>query len=216
MLAAGVAADADPQLLVHTAQPLVHHTSPLISSLTYSAPVVYKTAEKTVETADVKKIETPLVYTHQPLAYTHPLTYTHYPLTHPLVYKAAEKVEKKEGEEVPAKTLIYSAPTAYYNTHPVAYHTPAVAYEAVPQYVAKNGEVEHKVYKRDAEADADPQLFFNTYGYLPTATSYKYVSAPAATTTYTYARQPAVTYSAPSTYAYGSYAAPIYQPQYVF
>ena len=99
--------------------------------------------------------------------------------------------------------------------------------------MAKNGDLEHKVYKREAEAeaDADAQVFYNTYGYWPTGyTGLKTVSpivkaAPAVsytrtvpTTTYaagiptTYAGVP-TTYSAPLAYTHGAYPAP-YAGQY--
>ena len=228
LLAAGASAEADPQLLLqpYHHQPLIH-TSPLIKTLaspavTYTSPLVYKTAEKTAEMM-TKKVE------HKPVVYTMPM-YNMY--KNPVMYTnpMETKVENVMYNAQPAKHVVYNtAPIASPYYSPMMYHAnPTVvvkAAEPMPKYVAKNGEIEHKVYKREAEAepeaDAEAQVFYNTYGYWPTGyTGYKTMSAPAMSytnavpaTTYTHAMpmtsyahaMPTTTYSAPLTYTNGVY-----------
>merc|ERR1711971_138227 len=80
-----------------------------------------------------------------------------------------------------------------------------------PSYIAKNGAVQH-VVKREAEAEADPALIYNT----PLASTYAYNQVAPLTTTYShggfvsspYVAAPAVrTVSAPLTTYAASYAA---------
>lgn len=94
----------------------------------------------------------------------------------------------------------YTSPlvSAYQPAVYSGYHAPA-AYAAVvpvaqgPKYVAKNGEVEHVVYKREAEAEAEAQFpFYGNVAYgAPAYTPY---GVPAYTG---YAGVPAVAYNTP-------------------
>ncbi|TRY67845.1 hypothetical protein TCAL_15852 [Tigriopus californicus] len=153
----------------------------------------------------------PLAYTSQyaPLAYT---TYAASPLMKAMDPKAEKdmKVEMEPKQKIEYQYQPYAsvaAPWAYkmplttaYQTYasaalPLAYNVPLA-----PKYQAKNGDVEHTVYKREAEAEADAQFLYN--GYYPYTT---YAAAPAAT----WAATPA--WAAYSPY----YAAPVVANKYV-
>lgn len=95
-------------------------------------------------------------------------------------YKAPEMPEMKMDEKaMEKKAVVYANPYVY--THPVAYHAPVayhtpVTYQVpvVPRYHAKSAEgVEHKVYKREAEAEADPFTVYN-YGFPYAYNNYAY------------------------------------------
>ena len=156
---------------------------------------------------------TPVV--QSPLAYT-PYTYIAKPIE---MKKAEEKKPEEEMKEI--KPVVYASPLAYnyantfpyttsappaVYTHPTVYADPAPVYyskiEAIPKYHAKNGEVEHKVYKRSA--DADPALLY--------ANAFTGYSTAAAAPFYPYAAS-TYAYSAAFPYNYGfNYAAsPYYQ-----
>merc|ERR1712227_699808 len=143
---------------------------------------------------------------HVPHVYTHQTPYVY----KPVVYKAPE---------VKAPAVTYAAPVTY--THqvaaPVAYttHHQSMVYNA-PAYVPTF----HSLHKREAEAEAeaDPQVFYNTYGYYPQGytapVAYTHQVAPVVYTkpevevkkveqpavTYAYPVQTPVTYTAPVTY----------------
>merc|ERR1711988_474705 len=153
--------------------------------------------------AAMYKAHVPHVYTHQT-----PYVYNY----NPVVYKAPE---------VKAPAVTYAAPVTYTQqaATPVTYTTPfahqSMVYNA-PAYVPTF----HSLHKREAEAEAeaDPQVFYNTYGYYPQGytapVTYTHQVAPVAYTkpevevkkveqpavTYAYPVQTPVTYTAPVTY----------------
>merc|ERR1711881_153254 len=93
---------------------------------------------------------------------THPysgLTHAYSGLTHP--YAAMT-----HGYYNP---LVYKSPVVT-NVAPVA--TPLGKSLGLPKYIAKNGPVEHVVHKREAEAEAEPALFYSTHGVYPTTYSH--------------------------------------------
>jgi len=155
---------------------------------THQTPYVYNAVKPVTYTAPVVKAVKPVTYT-APVAYTHsvaaPVTYTHQ-VAAPLTY-----------------THSVAAPVTY--THP--YHH---AYPYAPQAYQVP-----RLHKREAEAEAeaDPQVFYNTYGYYPQGytapyapvvytqpkvepVEYKKVEKPAVTYTYPFQTAP-VTYTAP-------------------
>merc|ERR1712045_328400 len=113
--------------------------------------------------------------------------------------------------------VTYTAPVTYthqtpyvYNYNPVAYttHHQSMVYNA-PAYVPAF----HSLHKREAEAEAeaDPQVFYNTYGYYPQGytapVTYTHQVAPVVYTKpeveVKKVEQPAVTYTVPT------YTAPV-------
>ena len=179
--------------------------------------MIYKTAEKVEKTeeAEVKEFK-PVVYTNQvyPQAYHTPYYYTpkvelkkaedveSKPIvyTQPMAYANQPMAYAQQPFAYAQQPLTYAHQPTTYAHQPVTYahqsmtyaHPTQVVYKAaepVPKYVAKNGEVEHKVFKRDAEADAEAQVYYNTYGSWPMG-----YAAPATYNT-------AATYAAPLTYA---------------
>merc|ERR1711953_1499843 len=97
--------------------------------------------------AAMYKAHVPHVYTHQaPYVYNYnPVVYTQPKVADPRVYVAAP--------------VTYTAPVAYTTHHQSMVYNHAYPY--APQY--------HTLHKREAEAEAeaDPQVFYNTYGYYP-------------------------------------------------
>eukprot|EP00095_Tigriopus_kingsejongensis_P002682 maker-scaffold1005_size71811-snap-gene-0.9 protein:Tk02682 transcript:maker-scaffold1005_size71811-snap-gene-0.9-mRNA-1 annotation:"low quality protein: unconventional myosin-xv" len=96
-----------------------------------------------------------------------------------MVETYAQPKEMKMAEEAAVKVEYKPYMTPYganaFAT-PYAYATPYAtpfAYKVLPRYQAKNGEVEHTVYKREAEADA--QFLYN--GFYPYTSTY--AAAPA-------------------------------------
>merc|ERR1711862_738413 len=127
------------------------------AKVAHHAAVVHDTAVhmQAKANAAMYKAHVPHVYTHQA-----PYVYNY----NPVVYKAPE---------VKAPAVTYAAPVTYthqtpyvYNYNPVAYttHHQSMVYNA-PAYVPTF----HSLHKREAEAEAeaDPQVFYNTYGYYP-------------------------------------------------
>merc|ERR1711953_613786 len=175
--------------------------------------------------AAMYKAHVPHVYTHQtPYVYNHQTPYVYN--YNPVVYKAPEVKAPAVTYAVPVTyTHQVAAPVIYTNHEqvaaPVTYTTPfthqSMVYNA-PAYVPTF----HSLHKREAEAEAeaDPQVFYNTYGYYPqgyTAPVYTQQVAPVVYTnvvkqtpaqdrkveqpavTYTYPVAP-LTYTAPVTY----------------
>merc|ERR1712241_1374947 len=122
------------------------------AKVAHNAAVVHDTAVhmQAKANAAMYKAHVPHVYTHHT-----PYVYNY----NPVVYKAPE---------VKAPAVTYTAPVTY--THPVASpvtytpHHQNMVYNA-PAYVPTF----HSLHKREAEAEAeaDPQVFYNTYGYYP-------------------------------------------------
>jgi len=197
-----------------------HHLAPV--TYTHGAPVVYSNVAKTVVTAPVVKkvVTTPVVsYTG---VYNTPLVHT--PWRHTLIKREAEA----EAEADPHHLLIngVNTYTGLYNgvphvAHPITYTqapvTAPVYYTHVPKPVVKTvvpttvGSIynyaplaynTHFIKREaDAEAEADPALFYSNYGY-----THQY---PAYTTGYTtghYAyNPPAYGYNTPYNYGYTTY-----------
>lgn len=120
---------------------------------------------------------TPLAYTghYAPLAYT---TYAASPLIKAMEPKTEEdmKVDMESVKKIEYQYQPYAAAPWGYQM-PLTYASAALplTYKVAvaPKYQAKNGEVEHTVYKREAEADA--QFLYN--GFYPYTTTY--AAAPA-------------------------------------
>merc|ERR550532_3118150 len=136
--------------------------------------------------AEMYKAQMPFVYTHQT----------------PYVYNAVKPVTYTAPVVKAVKPVTYTAPVAY--THsvaaPVTYTHP---YHQAYPYAPQAYQVP-RLHKREAEAEAeaDPQVFYNTYGYYPQG-----YTAPYAPVVYTQPKvepveykkveKPAVTYSYP-------------------
>lgn len=131
------------------------------------------------------------------LALQQPLTYAVVPQTQYVkkvddVVEVVAEPEKVEKVEAP-KVAVYTAPKQVLSYGAVPYaalpYTTAqvIQPQVVPKYVAKNGEVEHIVVKREAEAD--PQLIYSAatpYAYNP------YVYSAAVAQPVVYNAQPVV------------------------
>merc|ERR1712062_712140 len=148
--------------------------------------------------------QTPYVYNYNPVVYTQPkvadprlhVVYTQPKVADPRVYVAAP--------------VTYTAPVAYTTHHQSMVYNHAYPY--APQY--------HTLHKREAEAEAeaDPQVFYNTYGYYPQGytapVTYTQQVAPVVYTNVVKqtpaqdrkVEQPAVTYAYPN---YPVYKAPV-------
>merc|ERR1712033_1008 len=177
--------------LTHSYSGLTHPYTAL--SHGYYNPLVYKTPGAHIINKREAEADPALFYSGVlPSTYTagRPLVYN------PLTYRAPFAPV--------VSTYSHSAlPVTSYTTHSVAAPTQVVSnYEApdhytadatplgkalgVPSYVSKNGELEHVVEKREAEAD--PAVVYS--GVLPT--TYSHGVLP---TTYTHGVAPAVTYN---------------------
>jgi len=177
---------------VHTpyvyAAPKVHtpvvYTAPKVHTPTvvYKAPEVeYKTVEhEHVSTPAVQRYVAPVTYTtqyQQPLVYTHqnvaPVTYTTHHST-PFVY--THHLAKREAEADPQvfyNTYGYYPQQQYYTNQyvmPYTYNTAAYTYQNVAPVTYTTQYQQPLVYTHHLakrEAEADPQVFYNTYGYYP-------------------------------------------------
>jgi len=186
-------------LALAAADPVMDTPSVQAAKVAHHAAVVHDTAVhmQAKANAAMYKAHVPHVYTHQT-----PYVYNY----NPVVYKAPE---------VKAPAVTYAAPVTYthqtpyvYNYNPVAYttHHQSMVYNA-PAYVPTF----HSLHKREAEAEAeaDPQVFYNTYGYYPQGYTpvYTHQVAPVVYTKpeveVKKVEQPAVTYTVPT------YTAPV-------
>merc|ERR1711983_576414 len=184
------------------AEPVMDTPSVQAAKVAHHAALVHDTAVhmQAKANAAMYKAHVPHVYTHHT-----PYAYNYNP-----VYKAPE---------VKAPAVTYAAPVTY--THPVAApvaytqqvapvtyttHHQSMVYNA-PAYVPTF----HSLHKREAEAEAeaDPQVFYNTYGYYPQGYTpvYTHQVAPVVYTKpeveVTKVEQPAMTYTVPT------YTAPV-------
>merc|ERR1712038_1131680 len=153
VLALAAAAFAEPE-----ADPALLYNSPVYSRLgLYRSPVVSNVYTAPVAPAVYK---TPVVY-KSPVVYKTPVVSTH--VAAPVVsapvstYSVAAPVVR-----APVSTYSVAAPTQVvtnYNSpaHYAAQATPLGKALGLPQYVAKNGALEHVVQKREAEAEAQPE-----------------------------------------------------------
>merc|ERR1712033_114599 len=157
VLALAAVAFAEPE-----ADPALLYNSPVYSRLgLYRSPVV-----SNVYTAPVA----PAVY-KTPVVYKSPVVSTH--VAAPVVsapvstYSVAAPVVRAPvvstySVAAPVSTYSVAAPTQVvtnYNSpaHYTAQATPLGKALGLPQYVAKNGNLEHVVHKREAEAEAEPE-----------------------------------------------------------
>merc|ERR1712038_1465830 len=177
VLALAAVAFAEPE-----ADPALLYNSPVYSRLgLYRSPVVSNVYTAPVAPAVYK---TPVVY-KSPVVYKTPVVSTHV--------------------AAPVSTYSVAAPTQVvtnYNSpaHYTAQATPLGKALGLPQYVAKNGALEHVVQKREAEAEAEPEadpLLYTAGVHAPvTYTGLHAAVAPAVT--YTGLNKvvaPAVTYT---------------------
>jgi len=201
-------------LALAAADPVMDTPSVQAAKVAHHAAVVHDTAVHMQAKANAAMYKA-----HVPHVYQTPYVYNY----NPVVYKAPE---------VKAPAVTYTAPVTYtqqavapvtYTHHqvatPVTYTTPfahqSMVYNA-PAYVPTF----HSLHKREAEAEAeaDPQVFYNTYGYYPQGytapVTYTHQVAPVVYTkpevevkkveqpamTYAYPVQTPVTYTAPVTY----------------
>merc|ERR1712020_701065 len=189
-------------LALAAADPVMDTPSVQAAKVAHHAAVVHDTAVhmQAKANAAMYKAHVPHVYTHQT-----PYVYNY----NPVVYKAPE---------VKAPAVTYAAPVTYthqtpyvYNYNPLAYttHHQSMVYNA-PAYVPTF----HSLHKREAEAEAeaDPQVFYNTYGYYPQGYTpvYTHQVAPVVYTKpeveVKKVEQPAVTYTVPN---YPVYRSPV-------
>merc|ERR1712020_172513 len=189
-------------LALAAAEPVMDTPSVQAAKVAHHAAVVHDTAVhmQAKANAAMYKAHVPHVFTHQT-----PYVYNY----NPVVYKTPE---------VKAPAVTYTAPVTYthqtpyvYNYNPVAYTTrhQSMVYNA-PAYVPTF----HSLHKREAEAEAeaDPQVFYNTYGYYPQGYTpvYTHQVAPVVYTNpeveVKKVEQPAVTYTVPN---YPVYRTPV-------
>jgi len=190
-------------LALAAADPVMDTPSVQAAKVAHHAAVVHDTAVhmQAKANAAMYKAHVPHVYTHQT-----PYVYNY----NPVVYKAPE---------VKAPAVTYTAPVTY--THPVAspiaynYQVAPVTYTTHHQSMVYNAPAYvptfHSLHKREAEAEAeaDPQVFYNTYGYYPQGYTpvYTHQVAPVVYTKpeveVKKVEQPAVTYTVPT------YTAPV-------
>jgi len=184
-------------LALAAAEPVHDTPSVQAAKVAHNAAVVHDTAVHMQAKANAAMYKA-----HVPHVYQTPYVYNY----NPVVYKAPE---------VKAPAVTYAAPVTYthqtpyvYNYNPVAYttHHQSMVYNA-PAYVPTF----HSLHKREAEAEAeaDPQVFYNTYGYYPQGYTpvYTHQVAPVVYTKpeveVKKVEQPAVTYTVPT------YTAPV-------
>jgi len=192
-------------LALAAAEPVMDTPSVQAAKVAHHAAVVHDTAVHMQAKANAAMYKA-----HVPHVYQTPYVYNY----NPVVYKAPE---------VKAPAVTYTAPVTYtqqavapvtYTHHqvatPVTYTTPfahqSMVYNA-PAYVPTF----HSLHKREAEAEAeaDPQVFYNTYGYYPQGYTpvYTHQVAPVVYTKpeveVKKVEQPAVTYTVPT------YTAPV-------
>merc|ERR1719219_1432659 len=209
--------EADPALVYSSLSGLTHPYSGLTHPYTalshgYYNPLVYKTPGAHIVNKREAEADPALFYSGVlPSTYTagRPLVYN--PLTYKLpaapyastYSQSALPVTSYATQSVAAPTQVvsnYEAPDHY-----TAHATPLGKALGVPSYVAKNGELEHVVEKREAEAD--PAVVYSgvlpttyTHGVLPT--TYSHGVLP---TTYSHGVVP-TSYShgvLPTTYTHG-------------
>merc|ERR1712038_1985401 len=150
VLALAAVAFAEPE-----ADPALLYNSPVYSRLgLYRSPVV-----SNVYTASVAPVvyKTPVVSTHvaAPVVSAPVSTYS---VAAPVVRAPVSTY----SVAAPVSTYSVAAPTQVvtnYNSpaHYTAQATPLGKALGLPQYVAKNGALEHVVHKREAEAEAEPE-----------------------------------------------------------
>merc|ERR1711974_291202 len=149
--------------------------APVVSTFSHSAlPVTSYTAHSVASVPAVTNVAPITTYTAPVVS--HKIA--------PVVSHSALPVTSYAAHTVAAPTQVvsnYEAPDHY-----TAHATPLGKALGVPSYVAKNGELEHVVEKREAEAD--PAVVYS--GVLPT--TYSHGVLP---TTYTHGVVPAVTYN---------------------
>merc|ERR1712002_894680 len=161
--------------------------APAVSTYSHSAlPVTGYTAHSVASVPAVTNVAPITTYTAPVVS-----TYSHSAL--PVTSYAAQSVA------APTQVVSKQAPDHY-----LAHATPLGKALGVPSYVSKNGELEHVVEKREAEAD--PAVVYSgvlpttySHGVLPTTynhgvlpTTYSQGVLP---TTYTHGVAPAVTYN---------------------
>merc|ERR1712033_58481 len=194
VLALAAVAFAEPE-----ADPALLYNSPVYSRLgLYRSPVVSNVYTAPVAPAVYK---TPVVY-KSPVVYKTPVVSTH--VAAPVVsapvstYSVAAPVVRAPvstySVAAPVSTYSIAAPTQVvtnYNSpaHYTAQATPLGKALGLPQYVAKNGNLEHVVQKREAEAEAEPEADADPLLYTAG------VHAPVSYTGLHAAVAPAVTYT---------------------
>ncbi|TRY67206.1 hypothetical protein TCAL_02782 [Tigriopus californicus] len=112
---------------------------------------------------------------------------------------AAAKAEAQFGYYAGAygSPLVSAFQPAHYSAYAApVHHAAVVPVVQGPKYVAKNGKVEHIVYKREAEAEAEADAQYPYYGYAAGAPVAAYT--PYGVSAYNgYAGVPAVAYNTP-------------------
>merc|ERR1712170_178862 len=212
--------ESDPQYLVHTPYTYTHHTAgyvqhPSGAVVPDDTPSVKAAKAQHFHAKAVEYAKKPFVYTyaHTPVvaptvAYTKPVTYAYPTVARPTV--AYHSLFKRDAEADPqvyynsynpyVYTHNYATPSVYNYAYPQVYtYTPQVYShhaKTVTHVTSPYSYVKHFV-KRAADAEADPQFYYNTYS------PYNYYNYNAYTPYYnTYAH----TYGYPSyynTHAYG-------------
>merc|ERR1712054_53767 len=181
--------EADPALfysgLTHPYTSLTHG---IYNPLVYKTPVVHSAVSAPVvaKVAPVTTYAVPKVVDHKIVS-----TYAGVPVTAhgalPLTYNTQAVA--------PATQIV----TNYKNpVHYTAEATPFGKALGLPKYVAKNGNLEHVVHKREADAEADPALVYTGvagvhHGVVPT--TYAHAINQVVPSTYTHAINPVVTYA---------------------
>jgi len=143
-------------------------------------PVVYAQPQvvKPVVYTKPVEVQAPVTYTHAtPVTYTHsvasPVTYTThhqsmvYQHTTPYGYHYLNKRDAEADPQVFYNTYGYY-PTAYTGYTGYTGFNNFYGYPGFNNYYGYPATyTHHSLYKRDAEAEADPQVFYNTHGYYP-------------------------------------------------
>jgi len=198
-------------LALAAAEPVMDTPSVQAAKVAHHAAVVHDTAVhmQAKANAAMYKAHVPHVYTHQaPYVYNYnPVVYTQPKVADPRLPVVYTQPKVADPRVYVAAPVTYTAPVAYTTHHQSMVYNHAYPY--APQY--------HTLHKREAEAEAeaDPQVFYNTYGYYPQGytapVTYTHQVAPVVYTkpeveVKKVEQQPAVTYAYPN---YPVYRTPV-------
>merc|ERR1712127_476515 len=149
-------AEADPQYLTYGVNTLPYSA---VNTLPYNHVAPARTYTNVAPARTYTNVAPAHTYSHaDPVAYTNtvqtlPATYTHSPLAS--TYAASPLVRALYQPATHAVTS-YNSPTHYTAVSTAAHG---------PNYVARNGVVQHVVAKREAEAEAEPLTYINSLPY---------------------------------------------------